>query len=194
MKSPADAALRRRQITYAALLFVIFATLPCYCVGVFLLILPPPETPEGSAPQGAETQTDVPMMTHTITVTPSPKGGTLQPTPEQFVPPTHTPFIPPPTHTPYVPPTSPVQVWTPSYTPTNPPTHTPGITPTHSPTLPPTYTNSLTPEPTNTQIPTDTPIPTVTDTLRPTDTPLPTATPTLTFTPSPTGEAEPLGE
>ena len=93
-----------RRFRQSILLFIILATLPCYCVGAILLgVAPSDDSPESQpattlpAPaiqtQQARTTQSVPA---TITLFPTQGQGPLQSTPGQFVPPTSTPlrFVP----------------------------------------------------------------------------------------------------
>jgi hypothetical protein len=101
-----------RRFRQSILLFVILATLPCYCVGAILLgvaprddqtqndqrtSLPPPNI---QTLQAVSSNTPPFVLAPTITLIPTANLGTLAPTPFQFVPPTRTAVILPPTAAP----------------------------------------------------------------------------------------------
>ncbi|MBI5927979.1 MAG: Ig-like domain-containing protein [Chloroflexi bacterium] len=91
-----------RRFRQSILLFIILATLPCYCVGAILLgVAPndntsesqPPTTLPAPAIQTQQARTSLPPVAPaTITLFPSQGVGPLQSTPGQFVPPTNTPI------------------------------------------------------------------------------------------------------
>ncbi len=93
---PGDNAQRVQR---SILLFIILATLPCYCVGAILLGVAPSEDPEVVE----TTQTQPFAQTQIITVSPTLVSPTaiiigsptsaLQSTPGQFIPPSNTPVI-----------------------------------------------------------------------------------------------------
>jgi hypothetical protein len=135
---------RKRQI----LIYVILATIPCYCLGMAVLqgskwflakgtTTPTPNLTETGA---AETLTALPTSTGTITATYTPS---ITPTPSWTPSQTFTPFRSPTytiTNTPLPPTDTPSP--TPSLTP-EPPTDTPSVTPTETPSLTPEISETL---------------------------------------------------
>jgi hypothetical protein len=82
MERVTEAVIRRQRTIQTTLLFIILATLPCYCVGFVLL---------GNAPQRTQRTPTVVAQTRTVTGSPAPVTATLFPsiTPSDcFVPPT----------------------------------------------------------------------------------------------------------
>ena len=139
----------RRRTGYGVLLAVIVATIPCYCIGVYVLTqgLPPAFLPKAQP-------------------TPTP----LDPTPTANLPtPTPVPDTPVPTETIESTPTQmPTLTATPTETvtavPTETETPTSTLTPTEEPSATPTEEPSATPTATETLAPTETPVPTATNT------------------------------
>src|SRR5258707_1374844 len=159
MERVMEAHVRRQRVIQTTLLFVILATLPCYCVGFVLL---------GVAPGSARSANVTPSAGTTST------GSTSQPT-DTFIP-TITPYptFPVNTLSPLLP--TPTQMFFPIYTLT--------WTPLPPTRLPPTITPIVIVPPTSTPII----VPTATN-VPPTRTPPPTATnvpPTATHTPTAT--------
>ena len=195
---------RQRRLIHTALLLIIVATLPCYCVGAFLLGLAPDGTQAGPGTQiyvSPVSTLNMPSPTNTLwpTITPLQVpfasatayiGGTLA-TPGQYYPPpptrvftlTFTPTFTStfaPTATVYIP----ISTIAPSITLTF--TYTPAVViPTNTlvvATLPPAATATKPP-------PTNTPVPLPTNTPAPlTNTPVPQPTSTTAPLPSPTQE------
>ncbi len=208
MERVTEAVIRRQRTIQTTLLFIILATLPCYCVGFVLL---------GIAPQRTQRTPTIVAQTRTVTGSPASVTATLfasiTPFPTGFAPPTSLPPLGPTptqirlitrTFTPIPPPT--IIIIPPTFTPiiiiiTNTPfpTTTPQVfTATPSRTSTPTLTATVfvpTPTPTRTTTPTltatvfvPTPTPTATPTPTPT-TPIVIVTFTPTFTPTPTPTA-----
>src|SRR5258708_24035782 len=138
MERVTEATVRRQRVIQTTLLFIILATLPCYCVGFVLLAVAPRNanvgagTPTVGGTSAATSREATTTLFPSITPYPTLVVSTLsplQPTPTQFQ------FAPSPF-----------------------PSLTPFILPTRTPIIivPPT----ITPLPTNTQIivPTSTPI------------------------------------
>ncbi|MCC7207476.1 MAG: hypothetical protein IT323_09225 [Anaerolineae bacterium] len=205
-----DAAARRQRTIQMTLLFIILATLPCYCVGLALLTVAPSRgsrtpTPQGTDLLGGTPSLVVPSLRPSITpagfvtlVQPS-LISPLRPTPTQLWLIPTSPFVP---TSPVLPTQPPAPTWTPFTNPTwtpappvlpsetpiviVPPTSTP-VEPTAT-SPPPTETETATPTPTWTETPTATltvfllPTETETETPTPTFTPTPTETPSLTPT------------
>jgi uncharacterized protein YjdB len=92
-----------RRFRQSVLLFIILATIPCYCVGAILWGVAPQDEEDVSEDsiQATSTARIVPTSTGTITVTPTntpdrtstPDSGDLDPTPGQFIIRTNTPFV-----------------------------------------------------------------------------------------------------
>jgi len=158
-----------RQRIYALLVGAIALTLPCYCIGVVLLVLAPaqptPALPPTWTPILTPTATFTPTVTPQSTFTP-----TITETPRRGASATFTT-----TASPTITRTS---TATRTATPTSTRTPTPTITQTASST--PTRTATYTPTATHT------PTSTATPTWTPTQTWTPTPTPTFTYTPTPT--------
>ncbi len=160
MERVTEAALQRQRTIQTALLFIILATLPCYCLGAVLLLTSPTQragrtpTVEVSATViGNPTNTPFPSITpfQLPTIVPSPVGPLL-PTPTQIIlgfptarpTLTFTPFFP--SQTPIVLPSiTPIIIIPPTVTPR--PTSTPFSLPTNTPIiiLPPTATPLIPP-------------------------------------------------
>lgn len=147
MLSRLDQSTRIRSI----LLSIILLTLPCYCLGIILLI----------SSQNAVSQ-PTPTITFTPTETPVPPTSIIPTiTSSATATYTNTPTITwtaSPTYTPFS---------TPTHTATNTYTPTPSDTPTETPTITstPTYTETVTLTPTPTDTPTLTPIVTETEVI-----------------------------
>lgn len=132
----------RRRTGYAVLLAVIVATIPCYCLGGYLLTqgVPPAFRPKV---QPTPTQLDPTPTANLPTLTPLPDTPTptetIEPTPTQMPTLTHTPTVLPtetetplPTETPTETPT-PTGTFTPTATATS--TETPLATATNTPSI-----------------------------------------------------------
>jgi hypothetical protein len=144
----------RRRTGYSVLLAVIVATIPCYCIGGYVLTqgLPPALQPKVQ-PVASPTMTLEPTPTDRPVETPVPNT----PTPTETVLPTPT-QMPTLTHTPTAQPTE-----TETPTPTEAATETP--TATATPTETATETATLTP--TETPLPTATNTPSISGTIQP---------------------------
>ncbi len=149
MERVTEAALKRQRTIQTTLLFIILATLPCYCLGAVLLLTSPsqrgPRTATLQPTDITATVAGAPTNTPLASITPFqiPTANTLvsplQPTPTQIflfptVPPTltFTPFFP--THTPVVLPSVTPIIILPTSTPLH-PTSTPFIPPSFTPVL-----------------------------------------------------------
>lgn len=126
----------RRARTRSILIFIILATIPCYCLGFVLLQV------------GTNARERPATATPTVTGTIQPSDTPAAASPSPIIFPSATISL------------TPTVTWTPSMTPTlfQPPTRTPSLTPTE--TMVPTATDTLVPTATWT----DTPTPTQTDT------------------------------
>ncbi|MBZ0317413.1 MAG: pilus assembly protein N-terminal domain-containing protein [Anaerolineae bacterium] len=124
-----------RRFRQSILLFIILATLPCYCVGAILLGVAPNDNtseadPTNTLPAPAiQTQqartSQAPAAPSTVTLFPTQNQGPLQSTPGQFVPATSTPLRFAPTLT-----VAPTFTLFPSATPTTTATTTSASSPT----------------------------------------------------------------
>src|SRR5438094_10139625 len=106
MERVTEAAVRRQRTIQTTLLFIILATLPCYCVGFVLLGVAPRRTATPSTPTIVVTTAGIVTASPTPfeSITPFPTFSnesalpTLRATPLQFRPPiwtlTFTPTIP----------------------------------------------------------------------------------------------------
>ncbi len=167
MERVTEAAVRRQRAIQTTLLFIILATIPCYCVGFVLLSVAPQ--------RGLRTPAAITTTATTGTTRPSSVGSptiTLFPTLNQ--PTALSPLLPTPTQ---------IRLVVPTYLPSATP-FVPTLTPIPTnlpPTITPIIINTVIIVPTATPLPTSTPV-------TPTSTPAPTTSipPTATFTETPT--------
>ena len=77
--------------THWVLASIILLTLPCYCIGLSMLLL----KPEARRPTPTPTLAPVELPSATLIRQTAEPTETLLPTPTQWFPPTHTPTLPP---------------------------------------------------------------------------------------------------